>query len=371
MAEWTDKKNTSHLKVLFDFLKDQNHQPAVAPRWKFAAGIVESHLIVEFLKVKNFKLSKSSLAKLLEHKETAIIPVALHKDNKGVLQFNKDPYSGNTAAFSELFGYDSYGNSIRNILVFCVSTSPAGFDIHSKYETDLYQTIARYADILILDNKDIIERFKPSSIEYITYEISAISEVTRLQRTEDMGLISTFLQMGVIGSDWDVCMIAVHHASWQQIRIRDNKNFLDTYKIQSKESKLDLVMQSKDNIFFAAEGKKKFSDFFSVKEQEKISAAFQNVRTTIDNLYKSDNTVKVMSFICLLEAPEINTEIFLRAERQKIQDTIELGSFEKIAKGESVVIGVYSLKNKTHFELFFSKDFEPILRERLTDVFSK
>jgi hypothetical protein len=369
MTEWTDKKNTSYISYLFNYLNEGNFPPALAPKWKFAAGIVKSKFVIEFLVDSGYKVSKSSLEKLSAHEETAIIPVALHKANKGSLQFNKDPYSGNTAAFSELLGFDSYGKSIRNILVFCVSTSPAGFNIHSKYETHLYQTIARYADILVLDSKETVDEFKSSSKKYDTHSIQSISAVTRIQRTEDMGLLSTYLQMGVIASDWDVCMIAVHHAPWQQIRLRDNVNILDTRKILRDEAKLDLVMQSKDNVFFAAEGKKNFSDFFNTKEQEKIALAFQNTQNIIDSLYKSNGNLKIISFICLLEAPEIGTDIFLKAERQKILDTIKSGGLDKIAKQEFVVIGVYTRENLTNFEVFYSRNFPITMQTRMNEIF--
>ena len=176
--------------------------------------------------------------------------------------------------------------------------------------------------------------------------------------------------MGVIGSDWDVCMIAIHHSSWQQIRIRDKLNYLDTAKIGRNDSKVDLVMQSQDNVFFAAEGKRKYTDFFSSpKERKKIEAAFNNIRAVIDELYKSKVDKKIISFICLLDVPEVDSKVFLDSEKQKITASIASGGLNKLANQEFVVIGTYTLKGISKFELFFSEKFPSDIRIRLEGIF--
>ena len=178
--------------------------------------------------------------------------------------------------------------------------------------------------------------------------------------------------MAVIGSDWDVCMIAIHHSSWQQIRIRDKSNFLDTAKIGRNDSKVDLVMQSPDNVFFAAEGKRKYTDFFSsIDERTKIEAAFNNIRSVIDVLYKSTVNEKIVSFICLLDVPEVDSKFFLDLEKQKIQASISSGHLDKLANQEFVVVGYFTLKGVSNFQLFFSKNFPSIFRTRLEEIFSR
>jgi hypothetical protein len=187
-----------------------------------------------------------------------------------------------------------------------------------------------------------------------------------------MGVVSTYLQMGVIGSNWDACMIAIHHSSWQQIRIRDTFNYLDTAKIGRNDSKVDLVMQSPDNVFFAAEGKKKYTDFFSSpKERIKIKAAFNSVRTVIDDLYKSKVEEKIISFVCLLDVPEVDSKFFLDAEKQKIEASIKAGHLNKLANQDFVVIGNYTLKGVSKFELFFSEKFPTEMRSRIAKIFTK
>ena len=370
MKKWTDKQNMPYIKDLFNFLDENELPPVVAPLSKFAAGIVATKSIVKFLTEKKYKISESAIESLLKYEETAIIPIYFHKTSNGKVQFTKDPYAGNTAAFSELLGFDAAGNPKRSVLAYCVSTSPVGFNIHTKNETNIYRSVAKYSDVLIMDTKEVIDEFIPPLKTYKTYKVDSISDVTPLNTTEDMGVVSTYLQMGVIGSDWDVCMIAIHHSSWQQIRIRDKLNYLDTAKIGRNDSKVDLVMQSQDNVFFAAEGKRKYTDFFSSpKERKKIEAAFNNIRAVIDELYKSKVDKKIISFICLLDVPEVDSKVFLDSEKQKITASIASGGLNKLANQEFVVIGTYTLKGISKFELFFSEKFPSDIRIRLEGIF--
>ena len=372
MKKWTDKQNVIYIKDFLHFLQKNSLPPAIAPLSKFAAGIVDSQSVVKFLSANKYKVSKKALDSILEFEETAIIPIYFHKTSNGKLQFTKDPYAGNTAAFAELFGFDIAGKPKRSVLAYCVSTNPPDFDIHSKNETNIYRSVAKYSDVLVMDTKEVIDEFKPPLKVHNIYEIDSISQVTALNTTEDMGVVATYLQMGVIGSDWDVCMIAIHHSSWQQIRIRDKSNFLDTAKIGRNDSKVDLVMQSPDNVFFAAEGKRKYTDFFSsIDERTKIEAAFNNIRSVIDVLYKSTVNEKIVSFICLLDVPEVDSKFFLDLEKQKIQASIASGHLDKLANQEFVVVGYFTLKGVSNFQLFFSKNFPSIFRTRLEETFSR
>jgi len=372
MKKWTDKQNMVYIKDLFDFLEENNLPPAVAPLSRFAAGVVDSKSVVRFLREKKYKVSKQALESILKYEETVVVPIFFHKTSNGNLQFTKDPYAGNMAAFSELLGFNGAGHPKRSVLAYCVSTNPTGFDIHSKNETNIYRSVAKYSDVLVMDTKEVISKFKPPLKTYKTHLVDSISKVTPLNTTEDVGVVSTYLQMGVIGSDWDVCMIAIHHSSWQQIRIRDAFDFLDTAKIGRNDSKVDLVMQSPDNVFFAAEGKRKYTDFFSSPaERTKIEAAFNSIRTVIDDLYKSKVEKKIISFICLLDVPEVDSKFFLDAEKQKITTSIKAGHLNKLANQDFVVIGNYTLRGVSKFELFFSEKFPSEIKGKVEEIFSK
>jgi hypothetical protein len=370
MKIWTDKRNMINIQNLFEFLQKKDLPPAIAPLSKFAVGIIESKSLKKFLIEEKYKVSEQALKNLEKFKETVIVPIIFHKNSDGSLQFTKDPYAGNMAAFSELLGFDTSGNKIRSVLTYCVSNSPPGFDLHTKRDTNIYRSVAKYSDLLIMDTKKVISDFQGPVKTYKTHEVDSILKVTPLTITEDMGVISTYLQMGVIGSDWDVCMIAIHHSSWQQIRIRDKEGFLDTAKIGRNDSKVDLVMQSPDNVFFAAEGKKKYTDFFkSVSERTKISEAFDNTRSVIDDLYKSKTNGKIIGFICLLDVPEVDSKFFLDSEKQKITLSIAAGHLSKVANQEFVVIGSYTLDGISKFELFFSTKFPLEVKQRLMKIF--
>ena len=371
MYPWTDKKNTRFISDLFRYIENNQLTAGIAPRAKFAAGIFDTTVIINFLTQNSFKNASSELANLKKYKETVVIPIYLHKTSNGVLQFTKDPYAGNTAAFSELFAYDTNGKKSRAVVAYCVSLNPQGFNIHSKKETNIYKSIARYSDALIIDSKEIITKFEPHTKQHESYEITEIADVKPLSITEDVAVVSTFLQMGVIKSNWDACLIAIHHSSWQQIRVRNCNEVIDTAKIGRNESKVDLVMQSKENLFFAAEGKKAYTDFFSsTTERAKIEVAFNNIRKLIDDLYGGPNPEKLVAFLCLLDIPEVDSDFFLKAEKRKIKDSIAAGHLNKLANQEFLVIGVYTINFVTHFETFYSPNFDVKMKDLFNEIFN-
>lgn len=97
--------------------------------------------------------------------------------------------------------------------------------------------------------------------------------------------------------------------------------------------------------------------FSSSAERSKIEAAFNSIRTVIDDLYKSKVEKKIISFICLLDVPEVDSKFFLDAEKQKITTSIKAGHLNKLANQDFVVIGNYTLKGVSKFELFSLKNF--------------
>ena len=144
-------------------------------------------------------------------------------------------------------------------------------------------------------------------------------------------------------------MIAIHHSSWQQIRIRDEESNIVTVKIPRNSSKVDLVMQSPENIFLMAEAKRNYEDFFrSPQEIEKITAAFTNTRAIIDQLYKDKTIKKITAFICLFDGPAERIEDYVRRERQNISESIAAGHLDAIAADAFVVIGSYSQIGRAH-----------------------
>jgi hypothetical protein len=371
MKPWTDKKSTDFISEMFEFFEANGLSQPIAPLSKFAAGIVDTSDLVKFLKSSALNWSKDVERVLSQQSETVVIPIYFHKLSNGKPQFTKDPYAGNTAAFGELLGYGQLGQKKRSVLAYCVSSNPVGFDLHSKKDTNIYRSVAKYCDVLLLDTKELVVKFEPHQKVHPSNSIKSIAEVAPMYLTEDMGVTTTYLQLGVVGSDWDACMIAIHHSSWQQIRIRDEDNKITTVKIPRNSSKVDLVMQSPENIFLMAEGKRSYEDFFrSPQEIEKITAAFTNTREIIDSLYRDETTRKITAFVCLIDIPDVITDDHMRRERKKISDSIAAGDLDSIAADEFVVIGCYTQNGVTKFELFFSKRFPSVDRNSLTALFN-
>jgi hypothetical protein len=371
MKPWTDKRKTEHISEMFEFFEANGFSQPIAPLSKFAAGIVDTADLVKFLKVSAFNWSEDAERILSRHSETVVIPIYFHKVSNGKPQFTKDPYAGNTAAFGELLGYGQLGQKHRSVLAYCVSSNPIGFDVHSKKDTNIYRSVAKYSDALFLDTKELIVNFESYDKVHPENPVKSIAEVAPIYLTEDMGVTTTYLQLGVVRSDWDACMIAIHHSSWQQIRIRDEDSNIVTVKIPRNSSKVDLVMQSPENIFLMAEGKRNYEDFFrSPQEIEKITAAFANTREIIDNLYRDKTIKKITAFVCLFDGPTERIEDYVRRERNKINQSIAAGHLDAIAADAFVVIGSYSQNGITKFELMFSQGFPSNYRNSLTTLFN-
>ena len=371
MKPWTDKRSMDYISTMFEYLEKKNLNTPIAPLGKFSVGIVKSSHLVKFLQEKCSGEVGTLVEKVSGYDETLIVPVLLHKKNYGSYQYCKDPYAGNTAAFSELLGFDTLGEKKRGILAYCVSENPEGFDLHQKYATNLYRSIAKYSDGILLDGKKIISKFKPFLPEFESNDLKSLLELQPINATEDSGLTSTYVQLTNVIGGWRVCMIAIHHSSWQQIRIRNKNGVLNTAKIGRNDAKVDLVLQDTESTFLAAEGKRTYSDFFSsIQEKNKIGKAFENVFQLIDNLFETSQSTKITTFICLLDVPEVNSKYFLEQEKRKISESIRLGHISEIVDGEFVVIGVYVNQRITKFELFFSNSFNRDLREQLGEMFS-
>lgn len=371
MATWNDKRSTDYIRDVYDFLEKKNLDMPLAPLAKFSVGIFKTEDIIDYLMSKCTGQNQDLINKIKRYKETLIVPVLLHKKKYGELQYCKDPYAGNTAAFSELLGYDTAGSRARAVIAFCVSENPPNFDIHVKYATNLYRSIAKYSDGIILDSTHVVAEFKPYIQEYEGNRFSNLLQIEPTNATEDSALTSTYVQLTNCIGGWRVCMIAIHHSSWQQIRIRDSLGELVSAKIGRNDSKVDLVLQDDSNIFLAAEGKRSYANFFSSeREKTKIKDAFNNVYATIDRLFGSKLNQKVTSLICLLDVPDAKSDFFLAQERAKITESIRQGHISELTDGEFVIIGIYVLKNQTHFELFFSPTFMPQLKKQLTESFT-
>jgi hypothetical protein len=370
LVPWTDKRSALHISELFSYLDSIESVPARAPLAKFGAGIVDTQNLLDFLENSFSGETQALISKLAKYDETVVVPVVLHKKRYGEFQYVKDPYAGNTAAFCELLGFNLDGTRLRGILTYCVAENPENFDFHAKKSTNLYKSIAKYADGLVIDGQTVISSFQPSEKTFDNNLLSSLLDAQPLQLTEDTSLTSTYLQLSASAGSWRVSMIAIHHSSWQQISIKTDSGSIVQGTIGRNDSKVDLVMQGNNRTFLTAEGKRSFNQFFSTpQEKTKIRQAFENIKSTIEFLLKTSDFKQIVSLTCLLEVPETNSEFFLEFERRKIAEASQNGIISEIAGDEFVVIGVYVQDNETKFELFFSNSFDEDLMKLLQSEF--
>ena len=65
-----------------------------------------------------------------------------------------------------------------------------------------------------------------------------------------------------------------------------------------------------------------------------------------------------------------DSEFFLKAEKRKITDSIAAGHLNKLANQEFLVIGVYTINFVTHFETFYSPNFDVKMKDIFNEIFN-
>jgi len=362
---WTDKKNVRYICDLFDYISLNGLDEAKAPLKKFAAGILPTEVVKQFVEDRLQGVSPVMVTQRLNLPETVVIPVVFHKGHGESVIFTKDPYAGNTAAFAELLGFDCKGKKSRSVITYCVSENPSDFDIDSKKDTTLYKALAKYSDLLIVDSRKAVWNFEPSAlVQTDAIEVSSELAIKPLNRTEDMALTALMFQLGVVASDWSIAMVSIHHSSWQQLRLRGRDGRLQTVKIGRDSAKVDLVLQASDDVFLVAEGKKTVRDFFrSSSEEEKIRTALVATKQKIDELLLDSKALKFSTFVCHVDEEKSNDTFATGADiRERIRD----GSFGRLAGGEFVVVGLLPLESSSRFIVEFSQGFPTQIQEKLS-----
>ncbi|MDA3052506.1 hypothetical protein OFO01_03485 [Campylobacter sp. JMF_01 NE2] len=359
-SQWNSYCKKPYIKDLLSKVKAKSYISRSAK-----IGIANATDCLKFLTDK-FSRKKNSIKSALDisvHNEAIIFPLRIHKISNGKLTFSPDPESGEIVAFSELFAYDIYGNKIRPVIGYCYVETPNNFDFEGKKGSKLYKAISNYVDILIFNNNTIITSFDKEKNQQNNFFPSSVKVVFPNDKTEEVAIVSTYLNQSTIKSDWKLCFIHTHHSSWQQIAIENKQE-----KIHRISTKLDLIMQQ-NNKFMLAEGKNKFIEFL---RDDKIKKAFIDMSELIDVMYKKSN-IKFDTFIFNLDLPpkEKDPYYFLDCEINKIKGSIERNHFKDIANNENfVVIIVYlSPNNETKFALIFSENFNINLKNQLIKEF--
>ena len=366
LLNWTSYNTKNNNKDLLKYLISIGRPAKSYINGSSKVGIASVVDVLDFLTVK-FPADKKNIIEKIDNNfsEAIIMPLRIHKKSNGALTFSPDPESGEIVAFGELFSYDLEGNKKRPVIGYCIVDTPANFSFSSKQGTKLYKAIANYVDVLILDNNKVITTYNLSSTP-TTYIPTSIQKTTPNGTTEEMAVVSTYLNQSTIKSNWELCFIHTHHSSWQQLVIFDGSKY-QQQKNNRISTKVDLIMQQK-NQFMIAEGKDHYN---AILNDEKIKTSMKNASDTIDKIYKTTN-IKFNAFLYNLPTtPSKNPEYYVDCEEKTVAGGIKLGHFNSISNSDNfVVIIVYSDNSyKTKFRLVYSPKFDSTLKNKLDSEF--
>ena len=369
-VKWTAYSTKQWIKDIIFWL-DNKHIPIksyISGMSKVGIGScaeIQNFLVHKFPDKEQQILKKLSLPK---YEEAIVMPLRIHKYSNGVLTFSPDPESGEIVAFCELFGYDYKQQKKRPVIGYGIVELPQNFELDSKIGTKLYKALSNYIDVLILENKTLITEFTSESNKQEEFDIPNSLLLTKPKgATEEMAVVSTYLNQTTISSNWLLCFIHTHHSSWQQLVIHNTgKDFQE--KIDRKSTKVDLILQDQNSTFMVAEGK---NDYFDLLRDTKIQKAMTDSAHIIDKLYKLNHR-KFDAFIYNLAThPGKDPEFYIQCEYEKVLGAIKRGHFNDIAfEKDYVIIIVYiNQHNRTAFKLVYSPDFDTKLKVQLDSEF--
>ena len=368
-SDWKAYSNKENVKDIIGYLSSRGVNPKSYINGNSKIGFADTTICREYLtsSFKKYANSINEVFKQIESPKTIIMPLRIHKYSNGKLTFSPDPESGEIVAFSELFSINLRGKRTKPIIGYCIVNTPENFSILDKKGTKLYKAIAEYVDILIINNKyvyiNLCNTFSPSD-----YCPDKLLSTKPLHLTEEMGVVSTYLNQSTINSDWDLCFIHTHHSSWQQLVIHKGDQCIQE-KVDRVSTKVDLIMQQ-GNKFMISEGKNNFQDLLS---DVKIKKAMELASKKINSLYKESN-VQFDAFIYNFQTnPKKNPGFYIAREAQTVQAGMRLGHMDDIAHHDSyVVIIVYTESDyRTHFRLVYSDEFDKELKKQLDKEFDQ
>lgn len=370
MTSWAGYNNKQWISQIISYLNKSNYTPKSYISGQSKVGFGKTQLCKDYL-ISRFPENRNEIERILDeskYPDSIIMPLRIHKKSKGVLTFSPDPESGEIAAFSELFGYDYKGNKIRPVIGYVTVETPRGFRLSDKKGTKLYKAIFEYVDIIIFNDSTLLTDY-PYKYPTTNHVPKSILLEKPLTTTEEMNVVSTYLNLSTIRAKWQLCFIHTHHSSWQQLVIHNPKE--DTqHKIDRVFTKPDLIMQDTSWHFMVAEGKDQYLD---ILRDGKIRKAMENSAALIDLLCKVNHT-KFNAFMYNLPTePSIDPQYYVDCEVSKIEGAIRLGHFNSIAhEKDFVIIIVYLDQNyRTCFKLVYSPFFNQELRRQLDKEFEQ
>ena len=368
--KWTSYSTKHSISDVIYYLIGRGNNPKSYVKGSSKVGFVSSALCKNFLDNKFVKQSGEidKIFKNIISDSCILMPLRIHKNSNNKLTFSPDPESGEIVAFSELFSKDIYGNKIKPVIGYCIVDTPSGFNIRDKEDTKMYKAIAEYIDVLILNNSKVYTSLPNTFVPAKHFISSDLCNIFPLSLTEEMGVVSTYLNQTTINSAWKLCFIHTHHSSWQQLVIFNGEK-KSQEKIDRKSTKVDLIMQD-NNKFMICEGKNDFMEFISDK---KIKKAMFLAGETINRLFKGKSK-KIDVFIYNLHTnPKKNPEFYIEREAQTLQLGIHMGHMEDIAhhKNYLIIIVYTNSEYKTKFKLVYSEQFDPDFKKQLNKEFNQ
>lgn len=366
---WTSYNDKPNINTLLSFLRYNGRYPKSYAKGKAKVGIADINLCKSFL-ISMLQGNEQVIGKILDtekYSDVLLMPLRIHKTSNGNLTFSPDPESGEIVAFSELFSLDLKGNKIRPVIGYCIVDTPYGFSINQKYGTKLYKALAEYVDIIIFNNNEIV-----TGLDYDkTFENHVPTSIVQTKpksTTEEMAVVSTYLNQSTISSDWQLCFIHTHHSSWQQLVIHRGNNEIQQ-KIDRVSTKVDLIMQ-KQNLFMIAEGK---NGYYDIIRDNKIKRAMYLASEKINELYGEDSE-QFDAFVYNLETvPDKDPEFYVAQEQRTVEAAIAMGHFSDIAHHDGFVVIIVYLNacGQTGFKLVYSPDFDERIKETLDREFNQ
>ena len=366
---WTSYDNKQNIKSIISFLKGYESAPTSYIGRSSKIGFANTELCNRFFSEKfpDYKRKIDEILDCKKYKETLLIPLRIHKISNGNYTFSPDPESGEIVAFSELFGYNLKGKKERPTIGYCIVNTPDSFDILDKKGTKLYKAIAEYIDILVINDKFFITDLE-NDYKYNDYEVTSLESMEPKEKTEEMAVVSTYINQTTINSDWKLCFIHTHHSSWQQLIIHTKDGEIQE-KIDRISTKVDLITQNK-NLFMIAEGKNTYADILN---DRKIKTAMTMASEKINDLYKDTNNQFDVFIYNLVTVPDKDPDFFVAREAETVKKSIELGHFNDIAYHDSFVVIIVYLDSKKHtkFKLIYSSKINSTIKEKMDKEFNQ
>ncbi len=370
MSLWAGYTKKQWISSLIDYLSNHDSPPKSYISGQSKVGFGDTKLCKEYL-ISRFPDESASISRILnesKYPDCLILPLRIHKRSNGELTFSPDPESGEIAAFCELFGYNYKREKKRPVVGYVIVETPEGFNFSDKKGTKLYKSISEYVDIIIFNDTTILTDY-PYTYPITNHVPSSILMERPLTTTEEMSVVSTYLNLSTIKSSWRLCFIHTHHSSWQQLVVY-NPTKEQQQKIDRVSTKPDLIMQDKAWHFMVAEGKDQYIDLL---RDGKIRKAMENSAQIIDALCDVQHT-KFNAFMYNLPTePSIDPQYYVDCEVAKVKGAIQRGHFNHLAfERDFVIIIVYwDQKYMTRFKLVYSDDFTPSLKTQLDREFDQ